>query len=160
MQLLTVILISHLLTRLIYFVRYFNFSKFYHVTSTSSLSYVGNLTEIPTCEKQKKIEKTHAKESNQMHKNIYVVRQFAYVHRVAEISLLSGKKKYKGRLQFFSISHKHGNTTFKTLITKVGFYIYKMGPKIFSRGQPRKLVHERSSLGLLAQASAPWNKPQ
>jgi len=24
----------------------------------------GNLTEIPTCEKQKKIEKTHAKESN------------------------------------------------------------------------------------------------
>ena len=32
----------------------------------------GNFTEIPTCEKQKKkIEKTHAKESNHTHKTIF-----------------------------------------------------------------------------------------
>ena len=31
----------------------------------------GNFTKIPTCEKQKKIEKTHAKESNHTHKTIF-----------------------------------------------------------------------------------------
>ena len=57
-----------------------------------ALLYEGNKVEFPTCEKQKKIEKTHAKQKqSHAQDNIYVVRQFAYVHGVAEISLLSGK---------------------------------------------------------------------
>ena len=49
---------------------------------------IANLTKIPTCEKQKKIEKIHAKEKqSHAQENIYVVRQFAYVHGVAGISL-------------------------------------------------------------------------
>ena len=39
-----------------------------------------------------KIEKTHAKEKqSHAQDSIYVVRQFAYIHGVAGISLLSGK---------------------------------------------------------------------
>jgi len=45
-----------------------------------------------------------------------VVRQFAYIHGVTRISLLSGKK-YKVRLLFF-LSHKNTTTT-QTLITKI-----------------------------------------
>ena len=42
--------------------------------------------------RNKKIEKTHAKEKqSHAQDNIYVVRQFVYVHRVVGISLLSGK---------------------------------------------------------------------
>ena len=33
---------------------------------------VGNLTKIPTYEKQKKIEKTHVKENNYTHKIIFM----------------------------------------------------------------------------------------
>ena len=46
-----------------------------------------------------------------------MVRQFAYVHRVAGISLLSGKK-YKVWLQFFSHSR---NTTTTNPNHKIGF---------------------------------------
>ena len=49
--------------------------------------------------------------------NIYVVQQFAYVHGVAGISLLSGKK-YKVRLQFFHTLSQDDNHNHKTLITK------------------------------------------
>ena len=59
--------------------------------------------------RNKKIEKTHAKENNHTHKTIfYMVRQFAYVHGVARNSLLSGKK-YKSAVTVFSLSQKHGN---------------------------------------------------
>jgi len=55
---------------------------------------VGNLTKIPNLWETKRIEKTHAKEKQSHAQNsIYVVRQFIYIHGVAEISLLSGKKK-------------------------------------------------------------------
>ena len=51
----------------------------------------------------------------------------------------------------FSLTIKHSNTTHnKTLITQSRF-LYKNGPKNFSRGHcprtPKRLVHERSSLG-------------
>ena len=81
---------------------------------------VGNLTEIPTCEK-KKIKKTHAKEK-QLHAqdNIYVVQQFACVHGIAEISLLSGKSTIHSAATRFFTLYKHGNRlTIITLITKV-----------------------------------------
>ena len=48
-----------------------------------------------------KIDKIHAKEKqSQAQDNIYVVRQFAYVHRVAGISLLSGKNTKCGSTIF------------------------------------------------------------
>ena len=47
--------------------------------------------KFPNCEKQK-IEKTHTKEKqSHAQENIYVVWQFAYIHGVAGISLLSRK---------------------------------------------------------------------
>ena len=62
----------------------------------------------------------HAKEKEQSHAqdNIYVVWQFVYIHEVAEISLLSGKK-YKVWLQFF-LSHKN-TTTKKNPNNQIGF---------------------------------------
>ena len=58
-------------------------------TIEGGVAAIGNLTKIPTCEKQKKkIEKIHAKEKqSHAQDNIYVVRQFAYVHEIAGISL-------------------------------------------------------------------------
>ena len=74
--------------------------------------------KFPTWEKQK-IEKTHAKEKKkQSHaqENIYVPRQFAYVHGVAEISLLSGNNTKCGYSS--SLSQKRQQ---QTLITKLRF---------------------------------------
>ena len=53
---------------------------------------VGNSTEFPTWWETKIIEKTHAKEKqSHAQDNIYVVWQFAHVHGVVGISLLSEK---------------------------------------------------------------------
>ena len=80
-----------------------------------------------------KIEKTHAKKKKKSHAqdNIYVIRQFVYIHGVAGILLLSGKK-YKVWQYSFSLSQK---LLQKTLITKTTIFI--------------------SYVGLSAQASAP-----
>ena len=69
----------------------------------------GNQAEFPTYEKQK-IEKTHAKEKqSHTQDSIYVVRQFAYVHGVVGISLLSGK----------NTEHNHGGyNIFSLYITR------------------------------------------
>ena len=70
--------------------------------------------KFPTHVKQK-IEKTHAKrKQSHTQDNIYVVRQFAYVHKVTGISLLS-RKKYK--VQQYSFSHSQKLQQQKTLIT-------------------------------------------
>ena len=125
-----------------------------------------NSQPVRNKKKKKKWRKhTLKKKQSYAQDNIYVVQQFAYVHRVAGISLLSGKNtEYKMRLQYFSLTLKHGNTTHnKTLITQSRF-LYKNGPKFFSQGRcprtPKRLVHERSDLGLSAQAFAPWTKLQ
>ena len=54
----------------------------------------------PNLWETKQIEKTHAKEKqSHAQDNIYVIQQFAYVHGVAGISLLSGKNtEYNLRL--------------------------------------------------------------
>ena len=44
------------------------------------------------------------------------------------------REKYKVRLQIFSLSKNTATPPLKTLITKVGFYIYKTGQKNFPRG--------------------------
>ena len=53
-----------------------------------------------------KIEKTHAKEKkSHAQDNIYMVRQFAYVHGVAGISLLSRKNIKCGSTIFLSLKN-------------------------------------------------------
>ena len=99
---------------------------------------LGIQPKFQTCEKQKnrenktpKVKQSHAQDS------IYVVRQFAYVHGVAEISLLSKKITMCGYSVFLSQKQQQD----KTLITKKknSFYIlrtgftmgYKTGQKFF-----------------------------
>ena len=68
--------------------------------------------------RNKKIEKTHAKEKqSHAQDSIYVVQQFAYIHGVVRISLLSGKKIQSTAVQFFffSLSQRLHQ---ETLITK------------------------------------------
>ena len=85
--------------------------------------------------RNKKIEKTHAKEKqSHAQENIYIIRQFAYVHGVVGISLLSGKSiEYNLRLQCFSLYKTWQHNLLKILITKVGFDVYIMGQKNFLR---------------------------
>ena len=98
---------------------------------------LGIQPKFQTCEKQKnrenktpKVKQSHAQDS------IYVVRQFAYVHRVAGISLLLKKITMCGYSVFLSQKQQQD----KTLITKKNsFYIlrtgftmgYKTGQKFF-----------------------------
>ena len=74
-----------------------------------------------------------------------MIQQFAYVYGVVGILLLSGKN-IKCGYSFFTLSQDDDNQ--KTLITKNGFYILRIGFTM------------RSGLGLLAQASAQLTKPQ
>ena len=84
-----------------------------------------------------KIEKTYTpkKKNNHTQDNIYMVRQFAYVHGVAGILLLSEKKKIQDAATIV-LHHKNTATkpTIKTLI-KVGFYYTKWAKKKISRGR-------------------------
>ena len=98
---------------------------------------LGIQLKFQTCEKKKnrenktsKVKQSHAQDS------IYVVRQFAYIYRVAGISLLSKKITMCGYSVFLSQKQQQD----KTLITKKNsFYIlrtrftmgYKTGQKIF-----------------------------
>ena len=73
--------------------------------------------------KNKKREKIHAKEKqSHAQDNIYVVQQFAYVHGVVGISLLSRKNtEYNLQLEYFlSITKTQQPHHTKTLITKSG----------------------------------------
>ena len=99
---------------------------------------VGNFTEIPTCEKQKKkIVKTHAKESNHTHKTI-----FTWFSNLPTSTELQGFHYYQEKVQSVAtdiLTLKNTATPpLKTLITKVGLYIYKTGPKIF---RPKPPLH-------------------
>ena len=76
--------------------------------------------KFSTCERQK-IEKTHAKEKKQSHTqdSIYVVRQFAYIHRVVGILLLSRKKIQSTAIQSFNLSRTiTTNPNHKTAFSK------------------------------------------
>ena len=82
-----------------------------------------------------KVKQSHAQDS------IYVVRQFAYIHRVAGISLLSKKITMCGYSVFLSQKQQQD----KTLITKKKQLLYpahrihnglQNGPKIFCRLKP------------------------
>ena len=78
-----------------------------------------------------------------------MVRQFAYVHGVAGISLLS-RKKYKMQQYSFFLSQKLHQ---ETLIIKTMVSI--------SCAQGLQWATKRAkNYGLYAQAFAPWTKPQ
>jgi len=85
----------------------------YLLKFSTSLCREFHLNSQPVRNK-KKIEKTHAKEKqSHAQDNIYVIRQFAYVHRVTGISLLSGKSTKSVATIFFTTAKKHGNNRIK-----------------------------------------------
>ena len=98
---------------------------------------LGIQPKFQTCEKQKNRENKAPKEKqSHAQDSIYMVRQFAYVHRVAGISLLSKKITMCGYNVFLSQKQQQD----KTLITKKNsFYVlctgftmgYKTGQKFF-----------------------------
>ena len=105
---------------------------------------LGIQPKFQTCVKQKnrenktpKVKQSHAQDS------IYVIRQFAYVHRVAGISLLSKKITMCGYSVFLSQKQQD-----KTLITK------KKTAFIFC-AQDSQWVTKRAKNFLSAQTSAP-----
>ena len=77
--------------------------------------------------RNKKIKKTNAKKKKQSNaqKNIYMVRQFAYIHGIARISLLSRKYIKCGYSVSVSQKDNDDNNNNKTLIIKKGFYILR-----------------------------------
>ena len=108
------------------------------------------LTRVPNLWETKKIEKTHAKEKqSHAQDNIYVIRSFAYVHRIVGISLLSGKNTKCG-YSFFTLSQDNNNN--KILITKKDFYILHTW---FTNG----LENGLGGLSMSSPAYACWPKP-
>ena len=113
-------------------------------------------------------EKTNAKEKK---KTITHTRQYLRGLAIClrprsykDFTIIREEYRIQDAATIFSLTLKHGNTTHnKNLITQSRF-LYKNGPKKISRGlcpqTPKRLVHKRSDLGLSAQASAPWTKPQ
>ena len=102
---------------------------FFFLVSRKHQNTVGNFIEIPTCEKKKE-EKTHAKESNHTHKTI-----FMWFGNQPTSTELQGFHYYQEKVQSVAtdiLTLKNTATPpLKTLITKVGLYIYKTGPKHF-----------------------------
>ena len=98
---------------------------------------LGIQLKFQTCEKQKNREnKTPKEKQSHARDSIYTVWQFAYVHRIVRISLLSKKITMCDYSVFLSQKQQQD----KTLITKKNsFYIlrtgftmgYKTGQKIF-----------------------------
>ena len=103
---------------------------------------LGIKPKFQTCEKQKNRENKAPKEKqSHIHDSIYVVWQFAYIHKVAWISLLSKKITMCGYSVFLSQKQQQD----KTLITKKKRLLYpahrihnglQNGPKFFCRPKP------------------------
>ena len=101
---------------------------------------LGIQPKFQTCEKQKNREnKVPKKKQSHAQDSIYVVQQFAYVHKVAGISLLSKKITMCGYNAFLSQKQQQDKTLITKKKKKNGFYIlrtgftmcYKTGQKIF-----------------------------
>ena len=104
---------------------------------------LGIQPKFQTCEKQKnrenktpKVKQSHAQDS------IYVVQQFAYVHRVAGISLLSKKITMCGCFSFSKTTTRQNPNHKKKWLLYPAHRIHnglQNGPKIFCR--PKPLLH-------------------
>ena len=128
-------------------------------TSWRELNQIPNLWE------------TKNRENTRQRKTITHTRQYLRGSAIClrpqscrDFTIIKEEYRVQDAATIFSLTLKHGNTTHnKTLITQSRFQ-YKNGPKKFSRGRcprtPKRLVHEHSDLGLSAQASALWTKPQ
>ena len=83
--------------------------------SCCSSDFCRELHRIPNLWETKiEKKKTQAKEKqSHAQDNIYVVRQFAYVHRVAGISLFSRKNLTPDAATIFSLYIRHGNWLYK-----------------------------------------------
>ena len=115
---------------------------------------LGIQPKFQTYEKQKNRENKAPKEKqSHAHDSIYVVQQFAYVHKVAGISLLSKKITMCGYNAFLSQKQQQD----KTLITKKK---KKKKMAFISCAQDSQCATKRAKKFLSAQASAPWTKPQ
>ena len=114
---------------------------------------MGIHTKFPDLCDAKNREKYMPKRNNHTQDSIYVVRQFAYIHEVAEISLFLGEKYRMQQYSFFSFKKKK---TFETLISKPTVFVSCAQDSQWAT----KIAKKFYDLGLLAQASAPWIKPQ
>ena len=87
---------------------------------------------------KKNREKYMSKKNKHTQDSIYVIRQFAYVHRVAGVSLFSRKNTECGST-FFLSKKRHQNPNLQNnsfYILCIGFTMgYKNGPNFFSRGR-------------------------
>ena len=96
-----------------------------------------------------------------------MIRQFAYIHEVAGILLFLGKNIECSSIVFLSKKRHQNpnlqNNNFLYHAHRIHNGLQKRGKFFFSGGifrTPRRLVHGHYDLVLLAQASAPWTKPQ
>ena len=117
--------------------------------------------EIPRPMRCKNREKNICQRKIITQDSIYMIWQFVYIHRIAEISLFSGKNT-KCSSTIFLFKKRHQNLNLQSnrfYILRTGFTMdYKNGPKIFPGAitpkPPRRLVHERyPSLHSMDQAS-------
>ena len=95
---------------------------------------LGIQPKFQTCEKQKNRENKAPKEKqSHAQDSIYMVRQFAYVHRVAGISLLSKKITMCGYSVFLSQKQQQDKILITNFyILRTGFTMgYKTGQKFF-----------------------------
>ena len=106
--------------------------------------------------KKKKIEKTHAKENNHMHKTI-----FTWFGNLPTSTELQGFHYYQERIQVvatvFSDSQKHGNNTHhKTLITKVGSTMaYRLKPLLHGLNLSKSPIKNHTTLFGLSRVIKP-----
>ena len=78
--------------------------------------------EIPRPVRSKNREKNTPKKNDHTQDSIYVVRQFAYVHEIAEISLFLGKNtEYSSTVFLFQKQHQKPN------LQNNSFYILRTG---------------------------------
>ena len=100
----------------------------------------GNKPEFSTCEKQK-IEKTHSKENNYMHKTIFTwFDNLLMFTELLRFYYYQGKRNTRCGYSFSS--HTKNTTTLKNPNNQIAFS---------TQNRPKKFS---------AQAFAPWTKPQ
>ena len=117
--------------------------------------------------RNKKIEKNTCKRKTITRTKQYLRGSAICLHprNCRDITIIKEEYRVLISATIFSLCIKLGNnTTIKNPNYKRRFHNGLNGPKSFSREcypqTPKRLVHERFGLGLLAQAFAPWTKSQ
>ena len=115
----------------------------------------GNMYEIPRPVRCKNREKYMPKKNNYTQDRIYVVWQFAYIHRVVRILLFSKKNTKCGStffFFFFSLKNDIKTLVFKTTVLHPTHKIHnglQKGPKQFPGcNGPSRSAHGKASKNL------------